>query len=259
VTCDEFKQQTAALALGALDAADKQACEQHLTEAKHDGCVEALRTAAYTTSLLAEALPPVAPSPRTWTGVESRLQDTAAPARRGVPMLAWVLAAAAVLIIVWLGFDRTRLQDREAHLAEEAQANEAAKRACVAQLEQMKSDAQMRRDALALMGLSGTQLIALSQKGSEQANVIYHRGVKRAYVMGQNLAAPSGKDYELWVIRGERKIPAGVLRADATGALIAAVDPSLLSDGPPDAMAVTLEAAGGKPQPEGPIVLVGKI
>jgi anti-sigma-K factor RskA len=256
VTCDEFKQHTAAMALGALDANERAACEQHLRETKHDGCVDAVRTALYTTSLLAEALPPVAPSPRTWAAIESRLQDKAAPARRGVPMVAWLLAAAAVLLIVWLGFDRGRLQDQlaqnDAH--QKQQLSE-----CVAQLEHMKSDAQMRRDALALLGLSGTQLIALSQKGSEQANVIYHRGVKRAYLLGQNLAAPTGKDYELWVIRGERKIPAGVLRADASGALIANVDPALLAEGPPDAMAVTLEATGGRPQPEGPIVLVGKI
>jgi anti-sigma-K factor RskA len=258
VTCDELKQQAAAYALGALDAAEKAACEQHLAEAKHDGCVEAVRAAAEAAGLLAEALTPAAPSPSTWAAIEGRLRGVA-PARRGPPLVAWLLAAAAVLLIVWLGLDRARMQDRASQLAEQLRTNETAKRACVAQLEQMKNDAQMRRDALALLGLSGTQLIALSQKGAEQANVIYHSGQKRAYVLGRNLAAPSGKDYELWVIRGERKIPAGLLRADSSGALIAAVDPALLADGPPDAMAVTLEATGGKPQPEGPIVLVGKI
>jgi anti-sigma-K factor RskA len=254
VTCDEFKQQVAAYALGALDAVEKQACEQHLTEAKHEGCVEALRAAAQSAALLAEALTPAAPAPSTWAAIEGRLRATAP--RRGPPLVAWMLAAAAVLLILWLGFDRVHLQDQLA--ANDAHGKQQLSE-CVAQLERMKSDAQMRRDALALLAISGTRLIALTQKGAEQANVIYHVGQKRAYVLGQNLAAPTGKDYELWMIRGERKIAAGVLRADSSGALIAAVDPALLADGPPDAVAVTLEAAGGKPQPEGPIVLVGKI
>ena len=68
-----------------------------------------------------------------------------------------------------------------------------------------------------------------------------------------------GRDYELWLIRGTRKIPAGLLRGDTTGTLITALDPALLREGLPDALAVTLESAGGHEQPQGPIVAVGKI
>jgi anti-sigma-K factor RskA len=69
--------------------------------------------------------------------------------------------------------------------------------------------------------------------------------------------APQGKDYELWVIRGDRKLPAGLLRTQPTGAILARIDAALLSEGPPDALAVTVESAGGAPQPLGPIVLAG--
>jgi len=40
---------------------------------------------------------------------------------------------------------------------------------------------------------------------------------ERAYLLGRNLSAPSGKDYELWMIRGDKKIPAGLLHAEAGG------------------------------------------
>jgi anti-sigma-K factor RskA len=258
VTCDEFKQQVAAYALGALDPAERAACDQHLLDAKHDGCFEALRGASESAALLAESLPPAAPGPSTWTAIEARLRG-AASVRRGPPLMVWLLAAAAVLLIVWLGFDRARLQDRMQASQDQLQSSQNEKSQCVAQLERMKSDADLRRAALALLGAPGTRLITMTQNGTAQANVIYHSGEKRAYLLGSNLSAPSGKDYELWMIRGDKKIPAGLLHADAAGVLISAVDPALLAEGPPDAMAVTLETAGGRPQPEGPIVLVGKI
>ena len=83
MTCDEFKLEVAAYALGALDGADQQACEQHLTEAKHEGCVEALRAAAESATLLAEALMPASPSPSTWAAIEGRLRGTRQRERSG--------------------------------------------------------------------------------------------------------------------------------------------------------------------------------
>jgi hypothetical protein len=46
------------------------------------------------------------------------------------------------------------------------------------------------------------------------------------------------------VIRGDRKLPAGLLRTQPTGAILARIDAALVSDGPPDALAVTVESAG---------------
>jgi anti-sigma-K factor RskA len=252
MTCAEFQELAAGYALGVLDPAELAACQQHLGESKHQGCLEALRRASENAVLLSEALPPATPSPAMWSAIERRLGVPA----RSMPLVGWLLAAAAVLLIVWLGFDRSRLQQRlEAEQIRHGQALSQ----CVAQLDRLQKDAALRRDALALLELPGTRLIAMTQSGSAQANVIYHSGEKRAFFVGRNLAAPAGKDYELWMIRGDKKIAAGLLHADATGALVSVVDPAVLVEGPPDAMAVTLEAAGGKPQPEGPIVLVGKV
>jgi anti-sigma-K factor RskA len=129
----------------------------------------------------------------------------------------------------------------------------------VAERDAYRRDAELRKEALVLLERPGAKLVQLAQQGgaTATASVIWHPD--KAFVLGRGLAAPSGRDYQLWVIRGARKIPAGLLRGDAGGALVTAIDPALLAGGAPDAFAVTLEVAGGKPQPEGPVVLVGKI
>lgn len=266
MTCAEFKEQVAAFALGILDADERAACERHLAEREHQGCLSALAEANDAVAVLGLALPAVTPSPATWSAIESRTRTVAAVtpiARRSrfAAVAPWLLAAALLLALL-VSLRQRQQVGRELQAAIERSNDALAQRAqCAAQLEAMLHDAEQRREAVALLQLPGTKLVTLAQQGGEQGalNVIWHSGVKRGFVLGRGLAAPSGKDYELWVIRGARKIPAGILHGDATGALVSAIDPKLLQDGAPDAIAVTLEATGGRPQPEGPIVLVGKI
>ena len=78
----------------------------------------------------------------------------------------------------------------------------------------------------------------------------------KAFVMGHGMQAPSDKDYELWVIRGNDKIAAGLLKPAADGTVIAEVDPKLL-EGKIDAFAITLEPLGGGPTPRGTLMFVG--
>jgi hypothetical protein len=269
MTCGEFKEQVAALALGMLDTGERAACERHLGEvATHEGCLAALRQANETAALLALSLPPVAPAAATWTAIEAATRAATAlrPRRRLLDVAPWLVAAAAALLCAWALRERAVGRDAAAVARAEAQAaagragDEARARAqCVAERDAYRRDAELRKEALALLQQPGARLVPLAQQAgtSASASVIWHPG--KAFVLGRGLQAPSGRDYELWVIRGDRKIPAGLLRGDATGALVTAIDPALLAGGAPDAIAVTLEAAGGRPQPEGPIVLVGKI
>jgi hypothetical protein len=270
MTCAEFKEQVAAFALGILDAGDRAACERHLAERAHEGCLTALADANDAVAVLGLALPTVAPSAATWSAIEARTRTVAAvtPLRRRsrlATVAPWLLAAALILALV-VSLRQRQQVGRELQAALDRSNDALQQRAqCAAELAVMRHDAEQRRDAMALMQLPGTKLVTLAQQGPPQLigqgalNVIWHAGVKRGYVLGRGLAAPAGKDYELWVIRGARKIPAGILHGDATGALVSAIDPTLLQEGAPDAIAVTLEATGGRPQPEGPIVLVGKI
>jgi anti-sigma-K factor RskA len=97
------------------------------------------------------------------------------------------------------------------------------------------------------------------QKGAKQrATVLLDADGRRAVIVGNGLVPQSGKDYELWVIKGEAKLPAGLLRAGADGRITVEVEPSALSQGV-DAFAITLEAEGGAKSPLGPILCVGAV
>jgi anti-sigma-K factor RskA len=257
VTCEEFQALAPAYAIGALDAGERIACDAHLAEAEHRGCHEALTLAREAGTLMAESLSPVAPSPETWARIEQR---TTAGSRRGLAWAGWAVAAAAVLLLVWVAMDRDRMHTQLA-LNTAAAAHEARARAeCKTELAHLQTDAHLRQQALDLLQRTGTRLIALdAQGGAEQTARLIYNPAGQGFLVGGGMRTPEGKDYELWFIRGDRKIPAGLLRGAVTGGLVAAIDPTLLAGSSPDAVAITLEPVGGSPQPRGPILLVGKI
>ena len=112
------------------------------------------------------------------------------------------------------------------------------------------------------MGAPDTLLIQLAAQGDVpyRASALMNGVAGEAMLLSSALEPQPGKDYQLWLIRGDRKISAGLLVAEAdAAATLARIDPMLLADGTPDAIAVTIEPAGGMPQPTGPIVLLGKL
>lgn len=265
MTCAEFEEQVGAYALGMLSTAERAACDAHLsTGTEHAGCWAALREASDAASLVALSVPAVTPSPALWAGIEHRLARVAAPAprRRVSDWVGWSLGLVAVVLLVFVARDRARLADQVQLASATSQRVADERRTCATDLEHARAEADTQRQALELLSRSGTKLIALAPQGdtSRVAGVMLNQESQRAFVVGHGLSAPKGKDYELWIIRGDQKIPAGILHGnpDANGAVLAAIDPNLL-DTAPDAIAVTLEATGGALQPAGPIVLVGKI
>jgi anti-sigma-K factor RskA len=269
MTCGDFKDRAMQYALGVLDADERAACEAHLRQAEHDGCLEALRDARAAVALIPAALDPVPPAPETWTSIERRIAaaspaQAAAPAaaprpRRWFAPLGWALAAAAIVAVIFLWRDRARL----ARVIDD----EAARRAqCVAELGEQRDATQLQREALALLQRPGTRLVTLEAAGAPApngapaatGNLIWHADDPRVYVVGRGLAAPPGKDLQLWAVRGTQEIPSGLLRGDASGA-VASGEIAAIRDGAIDAFGVTLEPAGGVAGEHGPIVLFGKI
>ncbi len=58
----------------------------------------------------------------------------------------------------------------------------------------------------------------------------------------------------------DRRVSQNLARLEArTTSTLARISRDLLAGGAPDAFAITVEPAGGMPQPTGPIVLVGKV
>lgn len=266
--CATFKEMAALLALGALEEKERQACEAHLAEARHDGCVEALAEAMASVSSLDEEVP--SPAPHVWANIAGRIAPSAARLRgvrrRAQWTTALAVACAAALVLALLGRARVAgelavARDHEAARARTMTSTTAERDACRQEVLQLQAAEKLRNEAVALLELPGTQLFPLApEKGQRAAsNVIMHTGLKRAYVIAEGLRVVPDRDYELWVAKGKRVVPAGLVAVGRDGRALVRVDyAALLGDvGAPDAMMITLEPRGGGPTVRGPTVLFG--
>src|SRR5262249_25417674 len=134
------------------------------------------------------------------------------------------------------------------------------RRACQEELDGLRRESAIHREAVALLAAPGAKLVAMKSQGmsGDRAVVIFDPWQNKAALLAHGFAAQPGKDYELWVIKGDLKKAAGLLRADASGAVAAIIDPMVLEGGV-DAFAVTLEPEGGGESPRGPILMVGAV
>jgi anti-sigma-K factor RskA len=74
--------------------------------------------------------------------------------------------------------------------------------------------------------------------------------------VGNDLPAPpAGRTYQLWLVTGEARISAGTFTPSADGTVLVRATYALPRDAL-RAVAVTVEAEGGAPQPTGEMVLV---
>jgi hypothetical protein len=293
MTCAEFQEQAALLALGALSPEEVALAEAHLAEARHAGCLEALRRASDGIEVLARSLESARPDERVWRGIEARLDGAAPvrlPARRTAPpwreRLAWGAAAAAVVLLLANLAARSHDNQRFAEQAAKASRLEQERATATAALEKdragaiavsarlekerescakellvARDEAARQQAAVTLLQTPSTLVVALAppKGGKPGARALLNLEQRKGVLLSVGLAPQPGKDYELWIVRGDKKLPAGLLRAGPSGAVLASIDAELLSSGRPDAVAVTLEATGGAPQPTGPILLVGAL
>jgi anti-sigma-K factor RskA len=274
MTCAELKELAPLYAIGALEPADRRAVEQHLAEGiRHEGCEEAVREAVEAAALLGEALAPVAPPARIWMGIDRAVAIDAKPTRRihGAPRRDFgrllegraLLGGLAALLLLAIGvrfFQRASEARMTAALNAHLVEQDEALRGCLGEMLAMKHQLQLQRMALDLLERPSTEVVSLAVQGGEsyRANVILNQTDKKAVVVAGALREQKDRDYELWIIRGQEKIAAGLLHGDEDGRAIAEVDGRLLAAGV-DAFAVTLEPIGGGTAPKGPVLLVGKV
>lgn len=172
---------------------------------------------------------------------------------------AWLPLAAAVVLLVlsglsfWnarrevdrLGTERERLARQVASLDRE--------------LEAARAEGRRLARALEVVSAPGMQPTVLASLGgrSGSGRAFLDPASKRAVFVASGLEPlPADRDYELWFIAGGKPVAAGTFDVDASGnARIEVEDVA-----PPetiDAWAVTVEPAGGLPQPSGEMVLKG--
>jgi anti-sigma-K factor RskA len=289
VTPERFKELVTLYALGALDAEERADVEEFLASPACDrDCVRALAQAMESAAMLTRELPPVQPGPDVWAKIEARLGLGAA--RQVVPLpvrsksrgaiwaavaVGW--AAAAVFLFLWWRdgqkvqefADAARAAEKRARMYE-GQVKETERHAvsagherdaCRRRLESLELGIVERDAAIALLELPGTQLFALKPEPGRElaANAIVHTGLKRAYIAFAGFKPQAGKDYELWVVHGEKVLAAGLIKGDPEGRALVRVDYEALTGELPEKLLVTLEPEGGGPVARGPLVLGGSL
>jgi anti-sigma-K factor RskA len=260
-THDELRELTGAYVLGVLGDDERRTLEAHMASCDECGReVQALREAAHG---LAYAVPELDPP----AGLRSRVLR-AATAVPPAPSLAkprparalpvWLAVAASVAAAV-LGLYALTLRERIQDLQTQLRRMEA-RVAGVEQALQVARASADRADRIAAV-LEAPDVRRIDLAGQKDAPGAAGRAFwspSRGLVFtATNLPPPdAGRQYQLWVITpAGARISAGLLDLAGAGRAISVVDPAIAAE--VGTVAVTVEPAGGVPQPTGPIVLAG--
>jgi len=255
---DQSLEQADLYALGALDGRELAEFEAHLATCAI--CTERLRETREALVTLPRSLPPVAPPPALRARIVERVaaepRVTPAPARRRperrrTRVIWWAgwagLAAAAALLLVVNAQLRATRQELQA-----LQGRVATLQTVLAQ----------REEALRFLSDPNVRYVSLGGlKPTPEASawLLWNPTSRQGLLLARGLpAAPPGKAYELWALAGSQPVPAGVFGVDERGRALFRL-PQLPAGQTFDAFAVTLEPAGGVPQPTGPMHLLGKV
>jgi anti-sigma-K factor RskA len=279
-THDDIQADLPLYALDSLDAEERQAIERHLAEGC-DACAADLREWREIVTMVPLEIDASAP-PDLKAKLLARVRNDAPPAARAGAVVAgrrigWaapfaiaalaLLAFAAYREITWRA-ERDRQAGIIAGLQRDLTATRADANALSASLAARETDIAALRAALAsaqeslsVLQARGLSLVALKQTKDAppaEGHVLLSPPTGRALFYGFDLpAVPADKTYELWwITEKEGPVQAGLFHPDARGlARVEAAVPA--GAGAIQAAAVTIEAAGGVPKPQGPMVLIG--
>ncbi len=131
-----------------------------------------------------------------------------------------------------------------------------------ADLERVQADNQELARVMDVVGSQRLRVIALGGQPTSpkaQGRVLWSPDTKKAVFYAYGLPKPPpGKDYQLWVIQGSTPKSEGVFPVDDKGQA-QHVLPEVPDPAGVGAFAVTLEPAGGLPQPSGQMYLLGSV
>jgi len=276
MTHEEIQADLSLLALGALDADERRAIEEHLRA----GCQACERELASWNEIV--GLMPLELGDAASPNLKSALLARVRPAPVGAKVIRlprWVAvplaAAAALLIAVGVSHDARLRGDLDAQRESAARlraeldgAQGELKRIGRLLAEREQDVASLRaalasaEESLTLLQAPGLRLVRLKETPEArpaEGHVLFNPEGGRALFYGFELPpVPAGKTYELWWITDKQgPINAGLFHPDERG--LSRVDTSVpTTAGAIQAAAVTIEPAGGTPKPTGPMVLLGK-
>jgi anti-sigma-K factor RskA len=257
-------------ALGALDGEELREFEAHL-KTGCPLCGQQIREYSETVALIPEALPNVKPSADLKSRLMGQLEQEIpnrgvvdfkpvakvppATASRKPGWLPWACAlAAGIALMVSL----TRVSSLNRGLAEQQERLNQ-------QLEQLKvlqrllSDEKEVTQFITKPGVRITPLAGTDKSPQAAGKILWSAQEKKALFYASKLPAPpQGKTYQLWIIADNKPFDAGVFSVDPQGNGFLKV-PSLSEADKAQKFAVTLEPAGGVPQPTGDMHLLGSL
>jgi anti-sigma-K factor RskA len=247
-------------ALGALDGEEKQAFEAHLPGCQ--ACQKELAAAKQRVLRLGLAAPAVAPRPQVKSALMEKVKaERVAAGKQAAPVTPrkkrWGLRfsfglAIATAVLAFATFELVKIDWERGKQIKELQA----------QLDTAQTKAKLDAQAMEAMASvtaapDSTMITLLQQTGGPpgQAHVMYNARMGLAVYSGQIAPAPQNKSYQLWLVPSSgAPVDAGMVGSNQeNGAVVVRLTPGLVAK----AFAVTMEPAGGMPQPTGPKVLVG--
>lgn len=248
---EQFADDLALYALGALEGEERGVLERHLDECP--ACrreVELLRGDTALLALSTSGPKPPARARRRLLEAAAREPRTTAKVQSHRPWwlpVSWLAVAALALIVVVLSNQNAGLR-REISSMQRDVAGQ--------QLE-----LQHAREVVSTLTASDAMrvtLVAAKTPPQPQGKAIYVRDRSSLIFLASNMpAVPADKIYELWLIpTSGAPIPAGLFKPDAHGSATV-VNPPLPTRVEAKAFAITVEPAAGSAAPTMPIVLLG--
>ena len=251
-----FAELLPAYALGALDGAELRELEAHLATGCAD-CRRQLDLVQGDLEELAASVPPLTPSPETRERIlGAAAGSTVVPFRPPIGRIGriglmrssrWLALAASVLLVVavWGVWRQAHLQAERDRLAQQVAALDS-------RLAQTQADNRRLAATLSLItapGARAVQLAGLGPTPGAVGHIFVNPQARKAICYAFDLPAPAaGKTYQLWWIAAGRPVSAGTFDVDEHGAARLEVD-RVENAGQIQGWAVTVEPAGGAPQP----------
>jgi anti-sigma-K factor RskA len=261
---DAMHELTGLYVLGALDQAERRAFETHMASCA--ACTAEVRTLGGVVRALPYGVPQVDPP----AGLRDRVlgsaqarsfqpsplpRDTARTFNAG-----WLAAAALLVIAVGLGAYAVTLRDRigglELLLADAvSRLNRSEEQMAVAVRSTEAAEARLA----VLTSPDVLQVDLAGQTPAPQARGRAFMSRTRGLLFAATALPPlpAGRIYQLWYLTKTTPVSAGLLQPDAGGQIVTAFQVPAETV-VPTGFAVSIEPAGGVPQPTGALYLVGQ-
>ena len=272
---EEFIDQSAAYAAGALSGEELRRFEQHLQDASKED-IELLAGLVGTASLLPLVLERKTPSPRVKEQLMQRIQlstraqeavqrrTDSLPGPRTSPRRSWMPFGVAIALGMVALFSLFTLRllntiDEQNRQLVSAQQEKQELQTRLVALKDELSRKQELLNVLASKRIEVTLMNGLKPSPVSYGKIIWDPEKRTAILQVSHLPpVPLNKDYQLWVIKDRKPISAGVFAVSDTAANYFKID-NLAVTNPREigAFAVTLEPKGGVPQPTGEMYIAG--